>query len=45
MLSGLAIAALQQAIDGVQARNYLTGHRSSVTSVVFSRDGIAKETQ
>ncbi|MDZ8223748.1 eIF2A-related protein [Nostoc sp. ChiVER01] len=34
-----AIAVLQQAIDGVQARNYLTGHRSSVTSVVFSPDG------
>ncbi|MDF5708528.1 MAG: CHAT domain-containing protein, partial [Nostoc sp. S4] len=33
------IAALQQAVDGVQARNYLIGHNSSVTSVVFSPDG------
>ncbi|MDZ8185312.1 MAG: CHAT domain-containing protein [Nostoc sp. ChiSLP02] len=34
-----AIAALQQAIDIVQARNRLTAHTSAVTSVVFSPDG------
>ncbi|MFK0729809.1 MAG: CHAT domain-containing protein [Gloeotrichia echinulata HAB0833] len=33
------IAALQQGIYGVKARNYLTGLKSSVRSLVFSPDG------
>ncbi|BAY91236.1 WD-40 repeat-containing protein [Microchaete diplosiphon NIES-3275] len=33
------IAVLQRAIDGVKARNYLTGHSSTPTTVVFSPNG------